>query len=266
MGDFDFTFRCRGGRVPLGRILLRRGQELATNFDLEFRYRAVSGGWYVTVDGPLPSVQALIQPIVVQLAPLADGFPKPKSRSQRRRVAQRLIDDYCNGVAGIREMVEDVSRQLGGTPNSYFFDEGSATHLSAQVRDFERSMILFHNGLMSASELAEGAHMATEALLKACLPPNERRGSFAELLGRVAEAADLAPEHTQTLLKLKDRRKMAKHKGQRVKHAEMAADVGDVIGALHCLFRHLRVKRGSEPANKPLQPPALRAAAERPSR
>ncbi len=254
MAGFDFTFRCRDGRIALGRVLLRRTQELATNLDLQFRYRAVPGGWYVTVDGPLASMQAMIQPMVLQLAPLADGFPKPKSRSQRRQVAERLVNSYCNGVAQIREMIEDVSRQLGGTPKSYFFDERCATHLTGQVREFERSLISFHNGLMSASTFAEGAHTLVEAVLKACLLPNEGKGSFAELLDRVAEAAGLPPDHKQTLLRLKDRRKRAKHHGLRVRHADMAADVDSLVAGLHCLFRHLRLKRGSEPANMPLQP------------
>lgn len=244
MAGFDFTFRCRDEYEPLGRILLRRAQELAKNFDLEFRYRVVPSGWYVTVDGPLPSMQALIQPMVVQLAPLADGFPKPKLRSQRRRVAERLVNEYCDGAARMREMIEDLSRQLGGTPSSYFFDEGSATHLTAQVREFERSLILFHNGLISASTFAEGAHTVTEAVLKACLPRNKGQGSFAELLDQVAEAAELAPGHKQTLLRLKERRRMAKHRGQRVRHADMAADFGNMIAALHCLFRYLRLQRG----------------------
>jgi len=249
MAGFDFTFRCRDGRIPLGRVLLRRTQEIATNLDLQFRYRAVLGGWYVTVDGPLPSMQAMIQPMVLQLAPVADGYPKPKSRSQRRRVAERLVNSYCDGVAGIRGMIEDLSRQLGGTPNSCFFDEGCATHLSGQVREFERSLIFFHNGLMSASTFAEGAHTLVEAVLKASLPSNGSHGSLAELLDRVAEASQLAPEHEQVLLRLKDRRRMAKHHGQRVRHVDMATDVGDLIAALHCLFRYLRLKREPEPAN-----------------
>ena len=81
-------------------------------------------------------------------------------------------------------------------------------------------------------------------MLKACLPWNESWGSFAELLDRVAEAAALAPEQKQTLIRLKDGRKMAKHSGQRVRHADMAADLGNMIAALHCLLLHLRLQSG----------------------
>lgn len=257
MAGFDFTFRCSGGRRPLGRVLLRRAQELAKNLDLEFRYRAVPRGWYVTVDGPLPNLQAMILPMVLQLAPLADGSPAPKLRSQRRRVAERLVNSYCDRVAAIREMIEDLSRQLGGTPNSYFFDEGCTTHLSGQVREFERSLILFHNGMMSASAFAEGAHTLVEAVLKASLPRIHRNDSFAELLDRVTKASQLPPEHKQTLVRLKHKRRMAKHRSQRVKHADMVADLSDLIAALHGLFRYLRQIRESEPTKKPLQPTAF---------
>lgn len=244
MAGFDFTFRCKGGSVLLGRALLRRAQRLATNFDLKFRYRATPSGWYVTVNGPLPCMQALIHPMVVQFLPFADGFQKPKSRSQRRRVIEQLVNEYCGGLLNIQKMIEDISHKVGGTPKSYFFNEGSATHLSAQLREFERLLILFHNGLVSASEFAEGAHTITESVLKACLPPNERRSSFADLLNRVAQITGLVPDHKQALLRLKDRRKMAKHRGQRVRYADMAADLDTIVAALHFLFRHLRLQSG----------------------
>jgi hypothetical protein len=118
------------------------------------------------------------------------------------------------------------------------------THLSGQAREFTRSLILFHNGLMSASQLTEEAHTMTVALLRACLPDNERRGSFTELLERVATAASLDPADKRTLTRLKDRRKKAKHHGQRVRHADVVSDLGDLLGALHCLFRHLRERAG----------------------
>ncbi len=46
---------------------------------------------------------------------------------------------------------------------------------------------------------------------------------------------------------------------QRVRHADMAADVGNLIVVLHYLFRYLRLKREPEPANKPMQPAGLRS-------
>jgi hypothetical protein len=245
MAGFDFTFRCKEVDTALGRALLRRVQGLARNLDLEFHYNLDSDGWYVTVDGPIACMQALIQPVAVQLMPFGEGFPSPKSVRRRRGIVQRLIDEFCDGIGRMRKMIEDVAEQLGGTPNSYFFNEGSATHLTSQVREFERSLILFHNGLVSASQFAEEAHTLTDALLKACLPSKDRDGAFADRLKQVATVASLDPKHEQVLVRLKDRRKMSKHYSQRVKHADMTGDIVDLVSALHCLFDYMRRSRAS---------------------
>ncbi len=243
MAGFDFTFRCKRDCILLGRNLLRRAQRLAKNFDLELKYKSTSNGWYVTVDGPLPSMQVLIQPLVVQLFPFAEGFPNPKDIHRRRRTVKRFINEYIKGLKGITELVEYVADSLGGAPNSYFFNEGTATHLSSLVREFEQSLILFHNGWLSASQFVEEAHTMTEALLKACLPKNKRRGSFAKLLEEVANITALDPSYQEVLIRLKERRKMAKHHGQRVKREDILSDINELISALHYLFGYLRKSR-----------------------
>ena len=226
--------------MALGRSFLRRTQRLARNFDLKLKYRLDSNGWYVTVDGPLPSMQALIQPLVLQIFPFAEGFSNPKALRRRRQLAHRFVNEYIKGVRGITEMIESVAESLGGTPNAYFFNEGHATHLSALVREFEKSLILFHNGLISASQFAEEAHTMAEALLKACLPKKKRNEIFAILLNRVAEISNLKPQHKTALLELKEKRKRAKHRGQRIKYKDMVNDIDDLLSALHYLFKYLR--------------------------
>jgi len=211
MAGFDFTFRCKQDCILLGRNLLRRAQRLAKNFDLELKYKSTSNGWYVTVDGPLPSMQVLIQPLVVQLFPFAEGFPDPKNIHRRKRTVKRFINEYIKGLKGITE--------------------------------FEQSLILFHNGWLSASQFVEEAHTMTEALLKACLPKNKRRGSFAELLKEVANITALDPSCQNVLIRLKERRKMAKHHGQRVKREDIVSDINELISALHYLFGYLRKSR-----------------------
>jgi hypothetical protein len=72
--------------------------------------------------------------------------------------------------------------------------------------------------LNSAAQLAEEAHTLTVALLRSCVPRKGRQGSFADLLKQLAVAANLDPRHEQTLMRLKDRRKMAKHQSTRKTH------------------------------------------------
>ena len=240
MAGFDFTFKCKEADRELGRRLLLKTQRLARNFDLEFRYSSDSHGWYISVNGPLTAMQALLHPIAIQLMPFGEGFPKPKNIRSRRRLVNRFIKEYWGGLNRIREMVEDISGYVGGTPNSYFFNEGNATHLAKQLREFERTLILYHNGLTSASQFAETAHTLMEASLKSCLPHNRRRGSFEQILNEVAKELNLELSLQQAIVRLKNRRKKAKHQGQRVNRIEMDNDVGDIVSALHIIFSYIR--------------------------
>ncbi|MFH0882248.1 MAG: hypothetical protein V2A56_04610 [bacterium] len=240
MAGFDFTFRCDDVDRELGRALLLRVQRIARNQHLSLQYKINTEGWYVKVDGSLPTMQVLLYTISLQLMPFGEGFSHPKSLNRRRRVVLRLIDNYCEGLQGIRNNIEKIAEVLAGTPNSFFFNEGVATHLSAQVRDAELSLILFYNGMISASLLAEDIHTLADALLKACLPKKDRDRPFSARLFDVADLANLNPKQVQVLTRLKTRRRNAKHGNQRVKHVDMDADMSEFVSTLQKLFAYLR--------------------------
>lgn len=241
MAGFDFDFECQERDRELGRALLRRLQRLAKNFGLELRYRAQEVGWYVTVDGPLTGMQPLLLAVYVDLEPFSEGFPQPPSPARRRRIAHALAKAYTEGVEGMTETVFGLSEELGGaTPFSYLFDEGPSTHLSPYLRDFELTLMRYHAGQLSASQVAEEAHTVVENVSKAALPKEERTGTFMSLVGQVAERAGLRPEELAALERLNRRRVGVKHRSQRLRDSELIEDLSTIVLSLQQVLGYLR--------------------------
>jgi len=245
VAGFDFSYKCPDDQTELCRNLLRRAQTIAKNLDLQFRYERDGTAWTVTVDGPLPSMQAMIPLLAAHTRPFADGFSHPANRAKRMRAAERLINAYCDAAGKTRRMIEEHADFLQGTHYSYFLDPGGATHLLGHTDEFANSLILFHIGEISASQLCEEAHTMAETLLRASVEKAVRGEAFGKLLSEARSAARLDDDEVRALSQLKDWRKHAKHRGGRVPYAAFAAELPTIIGALHKLARVIRLSHDS---------------------
>lgn len=240
MAGFEFVHAVAPDERELTSRLLRRGQQLARNLDLVLRYHGARGSWHVTVDGPLPSMQALILPLSTDWRPFAEGSARPPRLARRRLIAQSLLDAYLDGLGGMRESVEEIAELLGGTAASYFINVGSSTHLVAQCRNLTHALIRFHNSQVPASSLVEELHTSVEALSRALIPKSERSGTFAAVFARAASSAGLTEAQKATVLQLKDKRRGAKHRGQQVSAQWLNRNLRDTLDAIQLLAKAIR--------------------------
>lgn len=245
MAGFDFDFACTDRHRPLGSALLRRLQALSRGFGLQFRYSKGDGGWYVKVDGPLINMQGLIADLH-SLIYFAEGQLQPPRIAERRTIARRLMQACALGVLRMHDAEADVFGMLGISHHSYFFDVGPLTHLGGHFRELQQSLMQFHAGRIAPSALAEELHTACEALFRAVLPRDARRGSFAQLLERVAGGAGLHPDLQAAILRLKSARRDAKHRVRRVTYDELVADLSKMIAGIQHILKHGRDARASE--------------------
>jgi hypothetical protein len=240
VAGFDFEFGCDDTERPLAREVVRRVQLLCRNLDLDFRYSRSAGGWWIKIDGSLPAMQALIQPLASELPAFVDGYIAGSQEKSRRRPEKRFLSCYLASVARMREQIEKITADFGGTHYSYIFDVGNATHLAGHASDYTTALISFHNGRLSASQVIEEAHTFAEAVLRSCLPKEDRDKPFAALVWQAAALIHFDDEHKDALLKLKDLRRSSKHQIKRIRRGTAVEVLPDVTGTMQVLLRHLR--------------------------
>jgi len=162
MAGFDFSVDASEKERLFLRSLMRFAQRLSSTQDLEFRYRWRHGReYYATVDGSLLTMQALLEPLVVGTLSHAEASTGFGGLQKRRSIARRFTGAYAEGLDEIANFVAAISEDFGGTPTSYSFDVGHATHLEGHLRAFSASLTLYHQGRLRPHQIAEDCHMST---------------------------------------------------------------------------------------------------------
>ena len=124
MAGYDFDVRVADKiEDSFIRQVLKATQLGCRQRGVELKYRRTDDGYYVTVDGPLPYIQSVMQPLGVMMAGMADAIPTPLTRRRRGQVARRVLRGYVRGAWAMTASVFDLSGVLDGTPNSFIFDE-----------------------------------------------------------------------------------------------------------------------------------------------
>lgn len=216
MAGFDFDITLRRSQRDATSAILRHLQAIACDCSIEMRYKWQNGRYYVTIDGKLPLMQALALRIETELPAHAKGLQK-RYGSSVTRLSDRTVNGYMAGLYRITGGVAEVADLISGTPSSYVFDIGKSTHLTGATKAFTNSLVLYYNGLLPLENAVETAHTAVELLLKNALGTRAAKGkSFKGLVELAQDRGILSSEHATSLIKLKDHRKRAKHRGQRI--------------------------------------------------
>ena len=193
-----------------------------------------------------------MEPLVDTLRPFAEALPSGLSKRRRDTLAKRVLVRYAEGVDGMRELLDEfvehtLSRVGGfGSPGSYTFHLGEATHLRGQARGFTRALTLYHNGRILPAEVVEIAHTAASQFLMAALGPLSKRWSFQRRAREAAAAGHMSDKCVDSLLTLNSVRRRVKHQGQRVRAVTLDAFLMDVVNACHQLTRAVRASSGDE--------------------
>lgn len=241
MAGFDFTVESSETERPFLRSLMRLAQRLASFHGLKFRYRwSPSEGYYATVDGSLPSMQAFLDPLVVGLLSHAEGATEYPYLQKRKQIARRVTGAYADGLDGMTETVEGVSAYLGGTPSSYSFDVGRATHLIGHLNGLTNALTLYHQGRLRPHQIAEDLHTCLEMLLREVLGSDAEERSFEEKVHLAVQSRLLDRRLVGPIIKLKNHRRDAKHRGQGISCELVDSLLPSALSAVHRLTRLLR--------------------------
>ena len=220
---------------------MRLSQRMSKTRGLKFHYSwQKDREYYVTVDGSLVSMQAMLEPLVngtLSHAEASVGFGGVKARSA---IARRLTIAYAEGLDEITDLVEHTSGYFGGIPNSYSFDVGRATHLKGHLRAFSTSLTMYHRGRIQPHQIAEESHTIIELLLRYILKNESDGRSFEEMVGLSIDKGIIDSVLQAPLLKLKVLRRNAKHKGQGISEDLMNEIMKSVLVATHQLVRLAR--------------------------
>lgn len=240
MASFDFDITLRKSQRDATTAILRHLQVIAHDCGLEMRYRWQNGGYYVTLDGKLPLMQALALRIETELPAYVKGLQKRYGPSISR-LLDRIVNGYMAGLDRITEGVAGIADLLSGTPSSYVFDIGKTIPLTGATKAFTNSLVLYLNGLLPLENAVETAHTAAELLLKNVLRPHTAKGkSFKGLVELAQDRGILSPERATSLIKLKDHRKRAKHRGQRIPDGIGHSLLMDSVQGCHQLLKKIR--------------------------
>ncbi len=241
MAGFDFEVDAPSVDRPFLRSLFRLAQRLAHLRGLKLQYSWVPVGVYhSTVDGSLVSMQSFLEPLVIGLLSYAEGATEAGSAEHRKMMAKRLTGAYADGLDGVSEAVEGISEVFGGTPNSLSFDIENATHLKGHLDGFTNALSLYHQGRIKPHQIAEEAHTALELLMKEVLGSDAKGESFAGMAHLVGEKQYVEPHLVGPIIRLKNHRRGAKHKGQGVSYRVMDEVLPAALAASHRLTRIVR--------------------------
>jgi len=241
MAGFDFSVAASPQERQFIRSLLRLSQRLAGFQGLKLSYRwQADAGYYVTVDGSLPSMQSFLEPLVTSLLSHAEGSTGFRPPSERKKIARRITGSYADGLDRITESVHRISELFGGRPNSYSFDVGEATHLQGHLNSFTEALTLYHQGRIVPHQIAELSHSALELLLKNALGPESKGQSFESMVRSAAEKQLLDTGLVNPLVHLKNLRRDAKHRGQGISHELFNDLLPSILSSAHELAQKIR--------------------------
>lgn len=241
MAGFDFNVPYSDSDLLLTRALLAKLQRICRSYDLEMRYRRVhenSQQFYVTVDGSLPMMQALVPTLVTALPSYAEGAPSPPDRLQRIRRAKRIGRLYWKGVLYMTDTIQGVADYLGGTPNSFLFDIRERNEeIDDRLWSLSSTLIAYENGVIQPAQMLEEIHTALEWVMQASIGPSARRMTYASMAESLRDSGVISAEHAAGIIQMKDLRVGAKHRRQAVSREQVNDHLHLCIEALHKLLR-----------------------------
>jgi hypothetical protein len=233
MAGFDFTVACTDSEEPFQRVLLRAIQRTGRELGLAVRYRREPGGFYCSVDGPLPLMHALDAYVQSDLPVLVDALRTPAERRRRARVAARLYEAFRERLEDMTESIQELASMYEGIPRSVVFDPGAKTHLKASLHDLTRTLVGYMTNRVAAQTAVEDMHTGLEHVLATYFG---RRGCELSFVGMVdlAEAdGALADEEGEAARRLNRIRTDAKHRGQAFDEEEAAKLIWACVPGLH---------------------------------
>lgn len=192
-------------------------------------------------------MQALVDPLTVGVLSHAEGRVGVHAASQRRKLARRITAGYASGLDEISEFVGHIADEVGGTPISYAFDPGSATHLVGRLESFSTALTLYDTGRLDPSQIVEECHTILELLMRDVLRQEPRGHSFEWMARRVAELGLIGGTLVDDLIRLKNLRRGAKHKAQGLSKQSFDGVLPTALQACHELCRVVRNSGSAHP-------------------
>lgn len=228
MAGFDFDFSYRPAQQPFLDACLPAAMSRARK--LHLRWRNERRGEFVMrciVDGNGRRMDLLARVLETDLPLVAEGvLGSGMATGRRRRLGLGFADLYIRGM----DTRSDATMAWRGVHETrYYFtpyDLSRTEHpmLAARLRITEDVIVHYYFGRVGGPVLLEELHTAAELLLEELVNRRSRRMSFAQrvesarsegLLDQPEAQADLSAEGDDAtlLLRLKDLRKNARHRG-----------------------------------------------------
>ena len=247
MAGFDFDVPYKEPELALMRALLMKLQRFCRSKGLEMHYRCevTPDRFYVTVDGPLPAMQASV-PILARVMPaFAEGANDPPDRRRRMRCAVRLMRAYWKGVLHISETISQFSNYISNmgafpaaTSNSFFFDPTINDEAMAdRLWSLSMTLIAYENGEIQAPQILEEIHTALEWVMQAAIGRTTRNLTYAQMAESLRDGGKISVDLCEAIIGMKDLRRGAKHRSERVGHDDFNVYLQPCLDAIHQLMR-----------------------------
>ena len=230
MAGFDFSLSVTDRQMNFARTLLRSVQKWGRRYEVRFRYRREKKVSFICiVDGPLIRIQLLEAYIATCLPVLADVSEDSLTNSERARFICKFIQGYNEGLCQLHAFVVDSAGLFNGIPNSINFDYGLNSNLGDYLQGLALSFVNYLRGNVTPRQHAEECHTAIEVL---CMQ-FRKDGSWENKIDAAIEAGVLSKKYKNELVRLKDLRKRAKHRGQIPSEEDFKAILPTIINSIH---------------------------------
>ena len=250
MASLQFEVLCEGNERGLLSGILNALQKRARRIGVEIYYSYERRGetrYSISIDGPLRSIQSFVSMITESEITIvfAEAYHEPRSLSQRRSVAKRLLREINQMTAHSSLNVAKTSRLLDGFPNSYFFECDENLDIAYPLSSFTGILILYHTGRVGTTPILESAHTALEALLNnltAHLKPKgkQRYVNFPEKADEAGRLHFIDSNSVKEIKDFNEKRIKAKHKGQRLSTKDVNPMIEVIVKVCHILVKHVK--------------------------
>lgn len=239
MAGFDFSLRVTDRQLVFVRNLFRSVQKWGRSNKVQFRYRKESNRSFIClVDGPLINIQLLEALIATCLPVMGVVNGDPLTDSERSRVICKFIRNYNESLRPFHDFVIELAGLISGIPNSINFNYGLSANLGDYLQGLSLSFISYLRGNVTPRQHAEECHTAIEIL---CMQ-FRKDGSWENKVDAAIEVGALSKNYKRDLVRLKDLRKRAKHRGQLFSDSDLNAIISTLVKAIHELVMSVGAK------------------------
>lgn len=230
LAGFDFSFPVTDRQLVFVRNFFRSVQKWGRSHMVQFRYRKESNKSFIClIDGPLINIQLLQALIATCLPVMGVVNGDPLTDSERERVICKFIRNYNETLRDFHGFVVDSAVLIRGTPNSIKFNYGLSANLGNYLQGLSLSFIGYLKGNVTSRQHAEECHTAIEILCRQFC----KDGSWENKVDAAITVGALSGHYKDDLVKLKDLRKRAKHRGQLFSDSDLNALIPTLIKAIH---------------------------------